>query len=762
MKPWIIRSSSFVLSASLLLPVAQAHAQSPHVSTNKMATTVAQADSVSQAKAKLSKEAALALATKIVPTAGMTVQNVSFRSADSWRPFPEWSFSWVKKDPENGKALLSYSASIHANTGELTSYSRQEQEASSLPYAKRISYTEAQEQAKRFFEKNNAGKAAETRLYTRDMPEPKTPLNSEVYYNFRFVRDVDGILFPDNGADITVDASGTVTNYSLSWNDVTFEDTDATISEEEAEKLFKEQANPKPVYLLPWERMETQNNKPSLGYMNPFTFYIDAETGKTLTQSLTPYQPAKDPEPVSSKVLSARRSGQPLSQEEAVQWASKALKLSNYELRSANYNERDYRGNRPVWDLEFGEKGNSEDGFAYVSVDAVTGDIYRLNKDFRGRKEKTTASKKPDMEKFKAKAMETIRDLAPTMAHQLYWTERFEEEIQNQPVDSERTQIRFERFINGIAAASGSAYFTFDTETGDLMSYSTELGSETYPTQVPKHLPAAEASEKWWTETKAEEVYALVPLTPEDAKRAKEQPSYTPKRTAKIVYRATMTPFEQPYYLDAVTGEWSSTSTGKTIALHRPAPADLEGHPAEKELLLMYEYDALTLENGKIMPQKPITRGEMIEMLMISLNQGNHYPQYSLERKATYSDVANGSRFFSAVEGAVDRGLLDKNASKLNPNETITREELADMIVRALGYKKLTDFPGMFQSQLSDIANSKYRGSIIIATTLGIVPTDKQKFQPKNLVPRADAAITFTRFLEKRDNPDGPVTLLRK
>lgn len=760
MKPWIIRSSSFVLSASLLLPVASAHAQSP--TTNKIATTVAQANSVAQAKVKLSKEAALAIATKIVPTAGMTVQNVSFRSADNWRPFPEWSFSWVKKEADTGKLLLSYSVNIHANTGELTSYSRHEQEASSLPYAKRISYAEAQEQAKRFFEKYNAGKAAETRLYKRDMPDPKTPLNSDIYYNFRFVREVDGILFPDNGADITVDASGKVTNYTLSWNDVTFADTEAKISEEEAEKLFKEQAKPTPAYILPWERMEAQNPKPALGYSNPFNFYIDAQTGKALTQALTPREAMKDPEPVSSKPLPARRSGAALSQEEAVQWALKTLNLSNYELRSANYTERDYRGNRPVWDLEFGEKGNSENGFAYVSLDAVTGDIYRMNKDFRVTKEKTTDLQKPDKEKFKKKAMEAIRNWAPTTANQLYWIDRVEDEVKHQPYDQDRYQIRFERFIHGVAAASGSAYFTFNIETGDLLSYSTEFGNETYPTQLPKHLSGEEASDKWWTETEAEAVYALVPLTPEDAKRASEQPSYTPKRTAKIVYRATMTPFEQPYYLDAVTGEWRSSSTGKAVTLHRPAPADLTGHPVEKELLLMYEYDALTLEDGKIMPQKPITRGEMIEMLMISLNQGRHYPQYSLERKATYSDVANGSRYFSAVEGAVDRGLLDKNASKLNPNETITREELADMIVRALGYKKLTDFPGMFQSELSDIADSKYRSSIIIATTLGIVPTDKQKFQPKSLVPRADAATTFSRFLEKRDAQDNSATLLRE
>jgi len=76
------------------------------------------------------------------------------------------------------------------------------------------------------------------------------------------------------------------------------------------------------------------------------------------------------------------------------------------------------------------------------------------------------------------------------------------------------------------------------------------------------------------------------------------------------------------------------------------------------------------------------------------------------------------------------------------------------MIVRALGYSKLADYSGMFQSQLTDIAGTKHRGSIVIATTLGIVPTEKQTFQPQAKVSRADAAITFTRFLEKRGEQD--------
>ncbi|MCG5250916.1 S-layer homology domain-containing protein [Brevibacillus agri] len=752
MKPWMIRSSSFVLTASLLLPLAQAHAQSPEAATSKMvnSTQMDKATLAATSKVKLSKEAALTLAAKLVPTSGLTLTNVSFRSADGWRSFPEWSFGWNKKDPNNEKVLLSYSVSINANTGELTSYSHYDQSRNNLPYAKRVSYADARTAAEQFLQKHNPGKAAETRLYLRELPEPKTPLSADVSYTFRFVRVVDDVLFPDNGADITVNGAGVVSDFSLSWNDVKFEKPDKQISLEEAEKLFQEQADPKLSYLLPWKRTGAEKNTVTLGYTNPFTFYLDAQSGKALNQSLSPRSESNEPVAVSSKPLSPRRSGGALSQEEAIAWAAKTFDLGNYELRSANYSERDYQGNRSVWNLEYTEKGKEKDGYVFVAFDAVTGDVYSYSKDRPLRKEEEKPAKTVDPKKLQAAAMETIRKWTPTSAHQLYLVERDEEGVEL--LKSSRYRITLERYIDGIAAASGSAYLNYDAQTGELLSYSADFGSETYPAKVPKHLSGDEAVQAWWKESEAEAVYALEPLSEEDNKKVQEQPSYIPKRTAKLVYRVTSTPFEQPYYLDAATGEWRSTASGKVLNLHRQAPLDLKGHPAEKELLLMYEYDALSLEDGKILPQKPITRGEMIEMLMISLNQGRHYPMYSLERKATYSDVANGSRFFSAVEGAVDRGLLDKNASKLNPDEPITREELADMIVRALGYNKLADYPGMFQSPLTDIGNAKHRASIIIATTLGIVPTDKTKFQPQGAVSRADAAVTFTRFLEKRGN----------
>lgn len=761
MNTWLLRSTSFVLTASLLLPAVQAHAQTALQPAVKpvSATTGDNVSMAAASKAKLSKEAALAIAQKMVPTNGLTLANVSFRSADPWRSFPEWSFNWVKKAGNNDEVQLSYSVSVHADTGELTGYSRYEPGASNLPYAKRISYADAKAQAEQFLEKFNAGKAKQTRLYMRDLPEPKTPLNSDVNFSFRFVRLEDGILFPDNGIDITVNGSGTVISYSLNWDAVDFQKPAATLSIEEAKRRLQEQTQARLSYIIPWEAQGDERNKPILAYASPFTFFLDAGTGTALSPSLTPLRPYNEPSPASPKPLGARHTGKEMTQDEAVKSVESAVNLAGFELRSANYNESDYRGNRPVWNLDYESKDKGSGGYIFVSIDAANGDIYSFHKEQRiASKEQKTSANTQDPEAWRDRAAERIRSLTPTLASHLYWDDASINLADSGNAD--RYSVRFQRYVGGIAAASGSASLTFDAKTGELLSYNADFGSETYPAKPAKHLPATDALEAWWKEAEVEAVYTLVPLSPQD-KQKMQQPSFVPKRTAKLVYRASITPYEQPYFYDAITGEWRSQSSGKTINLHRAVPSDLKGHPAEKELMVMYEYDALSLIDGKIMPEKEITRGEMIEMLMISLNQGRFYPMYSADRKASFSDVANGSRYFSAVEAAVDRGLLDKNGSKLNPDEPIDREELADMIVRALGYSKLADYPGMFQTRLTDIASTKHRVSIIIATTLDIIPSDKQQYRPQAKVSRADAAISFIRFLEKRSEQNTQPILYR-
>lgn len=746
------RSSILVLSAALLLPSAAALAAPQTLPAGTGLPVTAKPLPVQAAKARLSKEDALATASRLVSASGLELSNVSFRSPDPWRPFPEWSFYWVKKGKREGAVDLSYNVGVNADTGEITSYSFYQQQPNRPTYASRISYSEAQKKAEQFLARYVPAKVAETRLSVREMPVQKTPLSPHVSYTFRFVRTADGIPVPDNSAEITVNGAGQVTNYYLNWNEqIQFDTPKKVISKEEAEKLFHTGMNASLSYVLPWERQGEDSPKPFLAYRNPFDSLVDAGTGELLTLSLVPKKKTEEPARVSTKKLQPHHSGKALAQDDAVKLAQKLFDLSQYRLRGANYNEKDYRGGRSVWNLEFESKDQKQrPGFLFVSLDALTGDVYSFNKEkgYPGGKE--SGGQKATPEQMKAKAMEMVRSWTPGWADQLYLIDP----QLNEPIDPyyPRYAFQFQRMINGIATATGTAHVGFDAETGELVNYNLDFGKESYPAQPPKHLSKEEAVNSWLKEAEVELIYTLLPLKPEEAAKAKLGEAGTVMdRKAKLVYRAAITPYEHPYVLDAVSGEWKNQVNGKPVTLHRTTPADIVGHPAEKELLLMYEYDAISPIDGKLMPEKAITRGEMIEMLMIALNNGRYFPEWN-GRKASFRDVGNGSRYFAAVEAAVDRGILDPSDSDLNPDESISREELADMLVRGLGYRKLAQHTDMFANKLSDIGSSKARGSIIIVTALGIMEAENQRFQPQATVSRADAAVAFARFLEKRSD----------
>lgn len=741
------QSCYILLSASLLLPVYPAAAASKQLAN--YSTTAAAVN------AKLSKEQAYQAVSRLLALpADVELANTSFRSAEVWRPFPEWSFSWKKKGDLRMEDGVNINASIHADTGELTAYSYMEQTPSLPSYASRVSRDEAQKAADRFLAKSLSSKLPNVKLYNRNLPVEKTPLTNQTTYNFRYVRLADGILFPENYIDISVDGTGKITNMQTEWNEqITFAKTGSILAKEKAANLFKAQAKTRLSYLLPWESGEAEKQKPFLTYRNPFTFLLDAATGKALTQSLKPLNTQAEPIPVSTKPLAPLYQGKPLSQEAAVRYAQKLFDLSLYELQAANYNDKDYRGNRQIWNLEFRAKSQGiTPNYLFLAIDANNGDVYYYAKEIKA----LTENAKPRWKKddLKVKAIESMRRWTPSLATSYSLIETGEEELADPR--SPRLTYQFQRFVNGIPAATGNAAISFDAISGELLTYSVDFGNESYPSRLGEYRPETEAIDAWAGEAEVELIYQLAPLDPALAISAKSTGNARiPVRQAQLVYRMSATPFEQPYSYDAVTGEWRSEADGKTIMLHRPAPTDIRGHKAEKPLLLMYEYDAISLIDGKILPERAITRGEMIEMLMVSLNQGRIPQAAYTMREASYNDVAKSSRYFASVEAAVDRGLLDKSSASLKPDEPISREELADMIVRALGLKKLSEYEQMFRTELADIKESKASGAIAIVTAVGIMQADGKEFKPKATVSRAEAAISFVNFLEKRTELQG-------
>ncbi|HJV46236.1 MAG TPA: S-layer homology domain-containing protein, partial [Bacillota bacterium] len=103
------------------------------------------------------------------------------------------------------------------------------------------------------------------------------------------------------------------------------------------------------------------------------------------------------------------------------------------------------------------------------------------------------------------------------------------------------------------------------------------------------------------------------------------------------------------------------------------------------------------------------------------------------------------------VESAIDQKLINKSSDHLNPEEKITREELADLIVRALGYQNLLEVNDLFTIDLKDASTLKNPAAAELVTKLGIIDTIEGNFQSDQHVSRGEAASAFYRYLTKRN-----------
>ena len=116
--------------------------------------------------------------------------------------------------------------------------------------------------------------------------------------------------------------------------------------------------------------------------------------------------------------------------------------------------------------------------------------------------------------------------------------------------------------------------------------------------------------------------------------------------------------------------------------------------------------------------------------------------------RASYSDVAEREWYYAAVETARANGAVISVGKNFRPTENITREEMASMIVRSLGYTSLAGNLSTYSCPFSDVKTNK--GFITIAYDLGIVGgMGGGKFAPNSTATREQAAAMLVRACEK-------------
>lgn len=690
-----------------------------------------------------------------------------------------WSINFSKQVKD--KYYGNYYIGISADTGELTQMSAYINNVDAPPaYPPEKDLKAAKVVAEAFINSLYPGKLTETRYNTVAEDNFKTPLMGDVRYNYRYDRVVNDVVFPGNGFSVDVNGSGQVVGFNYQWDKTTqFPDPASVISQEKAESLWKEKSQLTTSYFRPYNKNNT--NSLFIAYqLSPVR--LNALTGEVDMGNM-PAQVSGGPV-ATAPLGAAPAKDKQLNQSQAIDTVTARFPLpAGAKLENASYQEYNEmnmlsRFWNISWTLPEDEKNKSDamDKIMYpggsrsihAEVDASTGEIKSYSRN-EYRPFRATTPKPEDykvsIDTAKATAVELVKSLLPHMVHQLElrYSDPTKQAAASFWNSNPSYDFSFNRVIDGIQTGE-TVQITVDATDGSLVNYRNNLTGYSYPASKPALTDPAEAKVKLLGQYKLQLQYVMDWEAGYDGSYPIEKyrlmvaagelpPSPTGNQKVRLAYVPVTqnTDLAGGYFLDAKTGEWRDNRNGETARSDRAAATDIAGHWAERALSLMVEYNAIDLKDGKVNPDQSATRGELIKMLVLSASGGYLPMAYDSSREASFSDVKASSALFAYVENAVDMNLIDRDPSgEFNPDQLMTRDDMAQLIVRALGYNKLAQQSGMFRLDVTDADAIQHKGHAAIAVGLGIMSTDGSQFRPADEVTRAQAATAFFRFLEKR------------
>ena len=113
-----------------------------------------------------------------------------------------------------------------------------------------------------------------------------------------------------------------------------------------------------------------------------------------------------------------------------------------------------------------------------------------------------------------------------------------------------------------------------------------------------------------------------------------------------------------------------------------------------------------------------------------------------------FEDVPDGKWYASAVETALANEALVSGSRAFRPEEAITREEMASMIVRGLGYASLAPMAAELGTPFDDVTLNE--GFIAIAYDMGLISgMEDGRFAPEETATREQAAAVLARLYER-------------
>ena len=156
--------------------------------------------------------------------------------------------------------------------------------------------------------------------------------------------------------------------------------------------------------------------------------------------------------------------------------------------------------------------------------------------------------------------------------------------------------------------------------------------------------------------------------------------------------------------------------------------SDTLGHWAEKQIESWSNHGVISGYDGNFSPDRSITRGEFAVVL-------NRLMTYEKTAENSFTDL--GQEFFTdSVLKLNKAGVMQGYDNKISPKDSLTREEAAIMICRALGIEQQDSVNKSFSDYSS--VSSWAKGYMNAAINLGLINGADGKLNPKNTITRAE------------------------
>lgn len=158
--------------------------------------------------------------------------------------------------------------------------------------------------------------------------------------------------------------------------------------------------------------------------------------------------------------------------------------------------------------------------------------------------------------------------------------------------------------------------------------------------------------------------------------------------------------------------------------------------------------------NGKIMPNKKLTRAEMATILNRSFGS---YEEGSL---LEFRDVQKSDWYYSEMAKAVQMKLFEGSNKFLSPDDSITREQAFVVIARALNIKPIMEQQNEFKDvdKISDWA----KGEIFALIQAGYIQGSNNMINPKGYVTRAEFAKLMDNIIQEYITSPGVYKAIEK